>query len=86
MTREEQETLEKAVSRAVASTIDAKLGQLYIDREQHFLDHKFVSELRKIFDDSRFEICRSAIRWIIRAVLIAALVGAVVLGRGHLRP
>lgn len=79
------EEIEQHVSRAVAKTIDAKLGQFYIDREQHFLDHKFVSDLRKIFDDSRFEICRGAIRWIIRAVLVAALVGALVLGKGYLK-
>lgn len=79
------EEIEVVVSKAVAATIDEKFGRLYVDREQHFLDHKFVSDLRKIFDDSRFEICRSAIRWIIRAVLVAAFIGALVVGRSYFK-
>lgn len=84
MTREEQETLEKAVSRAVASTIDAKLGQFYIDREQHWEDHKFISDLRKMFDMSRAEMCRSVVKWIV-AVVIGLIIAGWAFAKGVFR-
>jgi hypothetical protein len=79
------EEIEATVSRAVAKTLDAKLGQFAIDREQHYLDHKFVADLRRLLDDTRLDFCRAAIRWILRALLIAAALGALVLGREYLK-
>ena len=35
------------IKAAVSEAMDEKLGELYIDREQHFMDHEFVKGVRQ---------------------------------------
>lgn len=63
------------VEAAVGRALDAKLGQFYIDREVHWEDHKFIEELRKMFEVSRAEMCKNVIKWAFSIVLGLLMLG-----------
>jgi hypothetical protein len=73
-----EEEIEATVSKAVAATIDRKLGQFYIDRETHWEDHKFISELRKMFDVGKAEMCKTVVKWTVSVLLGLIMLGWVV--------
>lgn len=67
------EEIAKVVQEATEKAIDIKLGQFYIDRETHWEDHKFISDLRKMFDVGKAEMCKTVVKWMV-TILIGLLV------------
>jgi hypothetical protein len=57
---------------AVKEAIDEKFGQLYVEREQHFLDHEFIKGVREGLSTGR-----KASIWTIGGVVVLAIIWSI---------
>ena len=49
---------EEQLKRIVGDTMDEKLGSFFIERERHFLDHEFITEVRATNDKIKSHACK----------------------------
>ncbi len=80
--RIEKEELAEVVKKAVEKGIKKEIGQLYIDRETHYRDHKFVGELIEWLSDMKKTINHTIIRSVILFILGLIALGLFV-WKGH---
>ncbi len=51
---------EEVVKQAVKEAIKEELAPLFVEREQHYLDHQFIGSVRKFNDRVKGEACKTA--------------------------
>ena len=73
------EELELAVGRA----IDNKLGQFYIDREQHYQDHYFIHEWRKWTEEAKGTVLRAVLKLLTVGAIGLLIIGFIFWIKGH---
>jgi hypothetical protein len=71
------------VEAAVGRAIDNKLGQFYIDRETHYQDHQFISELRKWSEEAKGTVLRAVLKFITYGLIGLLIIGFIVWGKEH---
>lgn len=77
------EQIQKVVEEGTKKAIDEKLGELYVDRKQHFLDHEWLKGLRKWSDKIQSTALKTVVELIISAFVILVVLGFMVWGRSN---
>lgn len=54
---EDRRITEEKMQEIVERALEAKLGAFFVEREQHFLDHKFICDIREGTDKIRTAAC-----------------------------
>lgn len=65
----------KIIKEAVKEALQEEIKPFYIEREQHYQDHQFITSLRKWCEDTKSTIWRTILR-----VVVMALLGLMVMG------
>ena len=73
------------VEAAVGRAIDAKLGQFYIDRETHYHDHQFISELRKWAEECKGTFLRIVVKFVAYGLIGLLVLGLILWGKGYFK-
>lgn len=84
----------EALKDAVREAIKEELGPLFIEREQHYLDHKFISSVRTFNDKVKGQACKTVTNGILATLGILLVwglyhVAEIVwssIGKGKLQP
>lgn len=63
------------VKKATIEAMEEKLGEFYIEREQHFLDHQFVSDIRTFNEKIKGQACKTVTNGILAAIGIILVWG-----------
>lgn len=71
----DKKAIQEAVEEGTKKAIDEKLGQFYIDREQHYQDHIWLKGLREWSKDIKNVALKTVVE-----IIMAALVGLMILG------
>lgn len=69
--RDELEEIKAAVKEGLQESV----AQFYIERERHYQDHQFVSDLRELFDGIRSTATKTIV-----GILITSIIGLLILG------
>lgn len=72
-----EERLAQIVSETVSRSIEDKLGQFFVEREQHYLDHNFVKEVREGAERIKGTACKAVTNTLISAAFILGLWGII---------
>lgn len=71
------------VEAAVGRAIEAKLGQFYIDREEHYADHQFIKAFRRWTDEAKGTVLRAVVKTLVVAGFLLLLLGFIFWGKGY---
>lgn len=63
------------VKSAVKEAIEEKMGSFFIEREQHFLDHQYISGIRSFQDRLKAQACKTVTHIGIGSVALLLLWG-----------
>lgn len=63
------------IKAAVKEGLQESVAQFYVERERHYHDHQFISELRELFAAIRGTATKTAV-----GIFIASIIGLMVLG------
>lgn len=77
--------LERIVKKAAAEAFKTELGTLYVEREQHYLDHQFIQGFRKWSADVKSTFWKTIITGIGWTFLGLLLLGFVVWVRQQIK-
>lgn len=78
LTREELKTI-------IKEAIDEKLNEFWIDREEHYKQHQFLSSLMKWSETCSNTIVRTCIKCFVSALLILTVAGFIAWGSVHFK-
>jgi len=73
------------IRETIKEAIHDELGQYKVDKEQHYKDHLFLSDLRGWTDDIKSTFWRSLVKVFVSGIVLATLVGFFVWGHNHLK-
>jgi len=79
------EQLTKIVKEATEKAIENKLGQFYIDREQHYQDHLFIKSFREWTDSFKNSFLKSLAKGIATIFLFLLIFGFIFWGQHHFK-
>lgn len=74
--------LKTAVSEAVTSAMSAQMKDFYIEREEHYKDHQFIQDLRKLCDSCKGTAVAVVVKGIVGACLFLMMAGVYVWTKG----
>ena len=77
----DSDQIAKVVHEAATKAIDAKLGQFYVDREQHYLDHLWINNLREWTDSFKNSFLKSLAKSIATIILVLLILGFIFWGQ-----
>lgn len=79
------EQLQKIVHDAATQAIDAKLGQFYVDREQHYQDHLWLKSFREWTDSFKNSFLKSLAKGVATIILFLLIFGFIFWGQHHFK-
>ena len=80
-----EQELTETINRAVHDAIKTELGAYKVDKEQHYKDHMFLSELREWYTGIRNATVKTIVGAVIMAALSLLFLGFIVWGKATLR-
>lgn len=75
--------IEGIVQRATERAIESKLGQFYIDREEHYADHQFIKAFRRWTDEAKGTVLRAVVKTLVGVAFLLLLLGFIFWGKGY---
>jgi len=73
------------IKAAVKEALSEEIAPLYVDRETHYEDHKFIKGLRELLQDTKGTIWGAFLRIMVYGVLVLLLGGLAWWGSTHIK-
>lgn len=76
----EKETIKEAIREAIKE----ELNPLYVEREEHYQHHQWISQMMKWSDNIKINILRTCVKAVVTGILALVVMGFILWGRSNL--